>query len=37
MVLSASGCGKTTTCMIAGLEEISEGTVRIGDRVVNDA
>jgi multiple sugar transport system ATP-binding protein len=32
-----SGCGKTTSLrMIAGLEEISDGTLRIGDRVVND-
>ncbi|WP_424951513.1 ABC transporter ATP-binding protein [Deinococcus sp.] len=32
-----SGCGKSTTLrMIAGLEDISEGTLRIGDRVVND-
>ena len=32
-----SGCGKTTTLrMIAGLEEISDGTISIGDRVVND-
>jgi len=32
-----SGCGKSTTLrMIAGLEEITEGTIHIGDRVVND-
>ena len=32
-----SGCGKSTTLrMIAGLEDISEGTLYIGDRVVND-
>jgi len=32
-----SGCGKSTTLrMIAGLETISQGTVKIGDRVVND-
>jgi multiple sugar transport system ATP-binding protein len=32
-----SGCGKTTTLrMIAGLEEISEGEIYIGDRLVND-
>jgi multiple sugar transport system ATP-binding protein len=32
-----SGCGKTTTLrMIAGLEEISSGEIRIGERVVND-
>jgi multiple sugar transport system ATP-binding protein len=32
-----SGCGKTTSLrMVAGLEDISEGTISIGDRVVND-
>jgi multiple sugar transport system ATP-binding protein len=32
-----SGCGKTTALrMVAGLEDISSGTVRIGERVVND-
>ena len=32
-----SGCGKTTTLrMIAGLEEISSGEIRIGQRIVND-
>ena len=32
-----SGCGKSTTLrMIAGLEEISEGTLKIGDKVMND-
>jgi len=32
-----SGCGKSTALrMIAGLEDISEGTIAIGDRVVND-
>lgn len=32
-----SGCGKSTTLrMVAGLEEISSGELRIGDKVVND-
>jgi multiple sugar transport system ATP-binding protein len=32
-----SGCGKTTALrMVAGLEEISEGAILIGDRIVND-
>ncbi len=37
VMVGPSGCGKSTTLrMVAGLEEITEGTVRIGDRVVND-
>ena len=37
VLLGPSGCGKTTTLrMIAGLEEITEGTIKIGGRVVND-
>ncbi|MEO6987242.1 MAG: ATP-binding cassette domain-containing protein, partial [Aquihabitans sp.] len=37
VLLGPSGCGKTTALrMIAGLEEITEGTLSIGDRVVND-
>jgi multiple sugar transport system ATP-binding protein len=32
-----SGCGKTTALrMVAGLEEVTDGDLRIGDRVVND-
>lgn len=37
VIVGPSGCGKTTTLrMIAGLEEITEGTIAIGDRIVND-
>ena len=37
VLVGPSGCGKSTTLrMIAGLEEISEGTIAIDDRVVND-
>ena len=36
VLVGPSGCGKTTALrMIAGLEEISKGTVAIGDRTVN--
>jgi multiple sugar transport system ATP-binding protein len=36
-MVGPSGCGKSTTLrMIAGLEEISSGEIRIGERVVND-
>jgi multiple sugar transport system ATP-binding protein len=37
VLVGPSGCGKSTALrMIAGLEEISEGSLYIGDRVVND-
>src|SRR6478735_2111843 len=37
VLVGPSGCGKTTALrMVAGLEEISDGVVRIGERVVND-
>src|ERR1700722_11883652 len=36
VLVGPSGCGKTTALrMVAGLEDISEGIVRIGERVVN--
>jgi multiple sugar transport system ATP-binding protein len=37
VLVGPSGCGKTTALrMVAGLEDISDGTVSIGGRVVND-
>src|SRR5262245_56722394 len=37
VLVGPSGCGKSTTLrMVAGLEEITAGTIRIGERVVND-
>lgn len=37
ILVGPSGCGKSTTLrMIAGLEEITEGELKIGERVVND-
>ena len=37
MLVGPSGCGKSTALrMVAGLESITSGEMRIGDRVVND-
>jgi multiple sugar transport system ATP-binding protein len=37
VLVGPSGCGKTTSLrMIAGLEEVTDGALKIGDRVVND-
>jgi multiple sugar transport system ATP-binding protein len=37
VLVGPSGCGKTTALrMLAGLEEITDGTIRIGERVVNN-
>ncbi|HWP18601.1 MAG TPA: sn-glycerol-3-phosphate import ATP-binding protein UgpC [Burkholderiaceae bacterium] len=37
VIVGPSGCGKSTLLrMVAGLEEITEGQIAIGDRVVND-
>jgi multiple sugar transport system ATP-binding protein len=37
VLVGPSGCGKTTALrMVAGLEDISSGTISIGERVVND-
>ena len=37
VLVGPSGCGKTTALrMLAGLEEITKGVVKIGDRIVND-
>jgi multiple sugar transport system ATP-binding protein len=36
VLVGPSGCGKTTALrMVAGLEDVTEGSIRIGDRVVN--
>ncbi len=36
VLVGPSGCGKSTTLrLVAGLEEVSSGTIRIGERIVN--
>jgi multiple sugar transport system ATP-binding protein len=37
VLVGPSGCGKTTALrMVAGLEDITDGTLRVGDRVMNE-
>ena len=37
VIVGPSGCGKSTLLrMVAGLEEVTEGEIKIGDRIVND-
>jgi multiple sugar transport system ATP-binding protein len=37
VLLGSSGCGKTTALrMVAGLEDVTDGTISIGERIVND-
>ena len=37
VLVGPSGCGKSTTLrMVAGLEDVTEGNIYIGDRLVND-
>ncbi|HVE66622.1 MAG TPA: ATP-binding cassette domain-containing protein, partial [Thermoanaerobaculia bacterium] len=37
VLVGPSGCGKTTTLrMVAGLEDVTSGVIRIGEQVVND-
>ncbi len=37
VLVGPSGCGKSTTLrMVAGLEDVTDGTIKIGDRTVND-
>ena len=37
VLVGPSGCGKTTALrMVAGLEDVTDGTIAIGDRIVND-